>query len=287
MSIKFLDTTTLTVAIDDHTRVLTVASNANMVAGRMIMYDNEIMLITVVPVTPTTRVEVQRGIGGTLQRSHAAHSGLVYIGNAAGNDLGSGFMTLATGEVILSGTPGGSLPFYRRLGERARDGAGNEYVMCDFTAQTYSRQPVTINSDFTAAPVGVTGRGNIGIAAEEATSNQWGWVQIYGRCFVQLGMGDTSPSDAANGPTTLSTSAATIFMLGTSLSSPNGIGWTSVAPGTSGFNTAAWIVDGMVVSDGASVGAVSAVTSAASHTGAQISVFLNYPKLRFVAAYVS
>lgn len=169
-------------------------------------------------------------------------------------------------------------PYPHELGSRRRDAAGNEYVFVDFTSTVYSRQPVEIASDFTAAPVGTTGRGNIGIVADlsnSATSDNAGWVQIYGRCFVQLGMSGVSPSDAANGPTTLSTSAQTKFMLATSQTSPVGIGWTS-DPSTNGY----WIA-GMVVASDASPGDVSAVTSATSHTGAQIAVFLNYPRIQY------
>jgi len=271
MARSFLNRTTLDVALSDaKTLDLTVGSNANMSVGRYIVVDDEIMLVTALAASGTTGITVQRGQMGTLARSHAAGQSIT-IGNAPGGE--PDFKVLASGEVVLMGDPGGSLPFYRRLGQRARDGQGNEYVMCDFTGTTYSRQPVQINSDYTAAPVGTTGRGQFGVAAEEATSDQWGWVQIYGRCFVQLGMSGVSPSDAANGPTTLSTSQGTIFILATSQTTPIGIGWTS-DPSTNGY----WIV-GMTVASDASPGDVSAVTSAASHTGSQIAVFLNYPRI--------
>ena len=279
-----LNRTTLESALDEKQLDLTVGSNAHLSVGRHIVIDDEIMLVATMPDFGTTTVTVQRGVMGTVQRSHAAGQAIT-IGHAPGGE--PAFRVLASGDVVLSGDPGGSLPYYRRLGQRARDGQGNEYVMCDFTAVTYSRQPVAITAGFTAAPVGTTGRGAVGIAAEEATPGQWGWVQIYGRSFLQLGMLGVSPSGSGKSPTTLSTSAATIFVLATSQTTPIGIGWTSVAPGTSNFNRAAHIIDGMTVADDASPGAVSAVTSAASHTGSQIAVFLNYPRIRFAEAFVS
>lgn len=165
------------------------------------------------------------------------------------------------------------------LGSRMRDANGNEYVFCDFVGSAFGGTPVEIFDDNTCQQLGTTGRGRVGVACGVQTSNDWGWVQIYGRCSVQLGMSGVSPSDAANGPTTLNTSVATIFVLGTSLTSPNGIGWVSgsAAVNTSGLT---YVIDGIHVATDASPGDVSLVTSATSHTGNQISVFLNYPFIR-------
>lgn len=166
-------------------------------------------------------------------------------------------------------------------GQRAMDSAGNVYVWVEYTSTVYGAQPVLISSDFTAALLGTTGRGAIGIAQGGGTSNDSGWVQIYGRALVQLGLSGVSPSDAANGPTTLETvAAANFFVLGTSATSPNGIGWVSGAAGlTSAYD---YIVDGMFVAHDASPGDVSAVTSATSHSGNQIAVWLNFPVLRLL-----
>jgi len=164
-------------------------------------------------------------------------------------------------------------------GARMRDGVGNEYLWVNYTGTVYSGTPVQINSDFTAAQLAVTGRGAIGIACTTGTSDQSGWVQIYGRALVQLGQSGVSPSDAANGPTTLETVAAqNFFVLATSLTTPNGIGWVSGEAGlTSNYD---YLIDGMFVAHDASPGDVSAVTSATSHTGNQIAVWLNYPVIR-------
>lgn len=168
-----------------------------------------------------------------------------------------------------------------KKGQRGRDADGNEYIWCELTGTVYSEQPVAIASDFTAGPLGTTGRGAIGIAQGGGTSNDSGWVQVYGRALVQLGMSGVSPSDAANGPTTLETVAGVnFFVLGTSATSPNGIGWVSGAAGlVSGYD---YIIDGMFVAHDASPGDVSSVTSATSHTGNHIAVWLNYPVIRLL-----
>lgn len=172
-------------------------------------------------------------------------------------------------------------PFPLTVGSRMSDASGNEYLYCDFTGTVYSEQPVEIAADYTAQALGASGRGLVGIACAAATSDNAGWVQIYGRAFVQLGMSGVSPSDAANGPTTLSNSLATVFVLGTSLTSPNGVGWVSGAAAAN-TSTLQYVIEDMFVAQDASPGDVSATTSGTSHTGNRIAVFLNYPRLRAV-----
>lgn len=163
-------------------------------------------------------------------------------------------------------------------GQRMMDNAGNIYVWCEFATPVYSEQPVQINSDFTAQALGTTGRGAVGVACGLGTSDENGWVQVYGRAIVQLGMSGVSPSDAANGPTTLMTSVQTVFTLGTSATSPNGVGWVSGA--AAALTTAiTYVIEGMTVATDASPGDVSSVTSATSHTGNHIAVWLNFPHI--------
>jgi hypothetical protein len=138
---------------------------------------------------------------------------------------------------------------------------------------------VQINSDFTAQRLATTGRGAVGVAQGSGTSDENGWVQIYGRTFVQLGMSGVSPSDAANGPTTLQTSLQTVFKLATALTSPNGGGWVSGAAAAL-TSDPTYVIEGMYVATDASPGDVSSVTSATSHTGNHIAVFLTYPYIR-------
>lgn len=178
----------------------------------------------------------------------------------------------ATSEVATT-------PFPLPVGTVMRDGSGNAYVYVDYTGSVYGGTPVQISSSFTAEKVGVTGRGAFGVACGAATSDNSGWVQIYGEATIQL-LGATagvSPSDAANGPTTLSTTAQTKFWLPTTATStgPEGIRWTSGnASTTSGF-----YIEGLTVSTNADLTAVTAVTAATSHTGEQVKVFLNFPRI--------
>lgn len=190
----------------------------------------------------------------------------------------------ATSEAVATSTKS------IRVGTRARDVDGNEYVYVDFTGTVYTGTPVQINSDFTAAKVGVAGRGAFGVAVCPATSDESGWVQIYGTCNVQL-LGETagvSPSDAANALTTLSTSAQIKFWLPTTATStgPEGLDWTTGNVST----TSGLYVDGVFVAHDTSYPAVvgqshstevspSNVSPATSHTGHSIRVFLNYPKI--------
>lgn len=169
-------------------------------------------------------------------------------------------------------------PFPLTPGARMMDTAGNEYVFCDFTGTVYGGTPVQISSTFTAEKIGITGRGAFGVACTTATSDNGGWVQIYGRCLVQLlgTQAGVSPSDDANGPTTLATTAQTKFWLPTTATSlgPEGVRWSSGSVST----TSGFYIDGMIVaSDASPSNDSSATTYATSHTGSTVGVFLNYP----------
>jgi hypothetical protein len=184
------------------------------------------------------------------------------------------------------GFPGGTsvvftTPYPLQAGARGTDAAGNEYVFCNFSSTVNAGQPVAIGSDFSASILAVTGRGPVGVACARATSDQAGWVQIYGRCVMQIIASGVSPSDDANGPTTLGTSAGTVFVLPTSITSPMALAWvsgnTSVASRVE--------IEGMSVATDASVSnSVTATTATTSdsgaHTGHEVAVFLNYPNAR-------
>ena len=191
------------------------------------------------------------------------------------------------------GIPGGTsvvftTPWPLQPGSRAKDQFGGEFILCDSVDTVSPKQPVQINMTAAGgaqcALLGLTGRGPIGIAQATATSDNLVWVQIYGNCLMMIidaGSGGTqpSPSDAANGPTTLATSVPTVFTLSTSLTSPHSLSWVS---GNTSVSSGIW-VDGLTVAIDASPGDVSIVTAttvADRHTGAQIRVFLNYPTLR-------
>lgn len=280
MSIPALSSTTLSTAITaSQTRIQVASSTGINGLGSLtspqsiIVIGGEAMLVLNVPISGI--LEVHRGANGTEPMAYP-NGATVYFGAK------TKFFFAQDGAVGLAGDAGSqtatgaqSLPRYRLpLGSRKRDFLGNEYVFCDFTGTVYSGMPVAINADYTAAAPAVTGRGAIGVAAEPATSDQWGWVQIYGRCMAQVSYNGASPSDAANGPTTLQTSLQTKFILQTTQSTPIAFGYTSA-------DVDGWHITGMWVAQDASPGAVSAVTSATSHVGAQIAVFLNYPQVNY------
>ncbi len=279
MAITYLNTTTLTPAIaSDNTRRFTVGSTTNIAVGNALAIDAELMLVQAIPASG--EVEVLRGFNGTEARDHVAGA-TILIGAA------SAFGALRFDGIFeLAGEPPAGLPKYpAKLGARARDAAGNEYMLCDFGEAVFGRQPVQISSVFVATKLGTTGRGWMGVVAEAgATSDQWGWVQIYGKCMMQIlgALAEVSPSDAANGPTTLSTTAQTKFWTPTTATSaadvPEGIRWTSGNVST----TSGFYVDGITVASDAAPADVSSVTAATSHTGSQISVILNYPTIKHV-----
>jgi hypothetical protein len=186
------------------------------------------------------------------------------------------------------GLPGGTsvvftTPFPLQLGSRAKDVAGNEYIFCTFGNDVNAKMCVQIDSAFDATIIGVAARGPLGVVcATNASSDSAGWVQIYGKAMMMIvgaGSGGTqpSPSDAAAGPTTLSTSAATKFQFGTSLTSPHALTAVNVLVSTS----SGIFAEGISVAQDADPAAVTAVcnttNSSARHTGEQISVWLNYP----------
>lgn len=179
----------------------------------------------------------------------------------------------ATSVVLTTAEP---IPF--KKGQRMRDVDGNEYLFVEFSGTVYGRQPVIISDDNTAAAVGTTARGRVGVAVSGAGASDYGWVQIYGRAIMQIGGTGVSPSDAANGPTTLH-AVATIsrFVLPTSQTSPAGLLCVSGAAGlTSDYD---YQIRGLWVASDASPADVSGTTAATSHTGGEIAVWLNFPEV--------
>lgn len=92
---------------------------------------------------------------------------------------GSAFPSSGTSDVYTA--VGASFPL--KPGTRARDTAGNEYVFCDFTDTVYYGILVQITDTWLAAPLLGTASQPypIGVVmASSATSDNGGWVQIYG-----------------------------------------------------------------------------------------------------------
>ena len=139
-------------------------------------------------------------------------------------------------------------PFPHAPGDKSRDRDGNEYLFVDFTATVYFGTLVQINSLYQAAPllgtaneayrVGVVMGGlATTVSPDHPTSDNGGWVQVYGvHPAVQTGRA----SDAAT--------AQLGAIPQTSVGTPSGI-LTFVAPGaqaaTSGTSTEANLIYGM------------------------------------------
>jgi hypothetical protein len=258
MSLTYLNTTTLSAAITASQRTISVASTANWTAGQFVAIGTELVLVQTV-VNSTTAV-VERGQGGNAGSAHA--SGMRCYGSSA---TAFTFPAPSTPGVGLVGTPPPSLPAYRLpLGYRAADENGNLFVLCDFTEPVHSGVTVAISNDglFTAAVLTTTVQGAVGVVAEidDPTSDQWGWVQVYGYTSAQLASDDSAVTSAY------------IAIAASSVTTPAS-GLSAIANTTS---TAQPQIFGMFI-----VGAATtAVTSASSHVGVAVPVFLDFPYVR-------
>jgi len=155
--------------------------------------------------------------------------------------------------------PASTVPTYPTPGNKVTDGFGNEFILTDFTGPVHSGTVVCISNDgaWTSDAVAIGNR-NLGVCAEQtSTSDQMGLVQIYGTCSGQEA-GGTSAATSAYLP-----------ILAGSVSSP-ATAMAALVNTTSGANL--WIY-GMFITGIATTN----VTSAASHTGVAVPLFLNYP----------
>ena len=197
--------------------------------------------------------------------------------------IGQGPIALPGGTSVVFTTP-----YPLKPGARARDLAGNEYLFVDFVGSVSAAQPVSIKSDFTASPLTVAERGPVGIALQIGTSDNAGWVQIYGRCYMQI-TGDADHVSPSNGAalTTLSTSAQTVFYLPTSLTSPPTFAYTNKSTEPS-VEEEIWLEGCCIATDASIDGTVTLVSHTTSgttlyrqHTGNMVAVFINYPTLQY------
>jgi len=204
-------------------------------------------------------------------------------------------------------------PFPQPLGTKARDVDGNEYVLCQTGANTTvcPEQVVMIGADWVATPIGASGGiGAVGVVADYAkrglTSafvsaipiNTTVWVQIYGRAYMMHAGGGTSPSEGLL--TTVRTSLGYRFHIPTSTASTP-VGQpipTSVNIQTS---LSDFIINGISVATDATPDASGAsvlgpggttlglgVTKvSATHSGATIAVWLNYPQAEYISPMTS
>lgn len=260
MAIAALSSTTLSAAIDAKQTRFAVSSTTGINGlgsltspQSVLVIEGEAMLVLNVPVSGV--VEVQRGFESKA-RPHATSTQVFF-----GARTRFGFNTDgAIGLVGTGGNPDGCLPDYRMpLGTHKVEN-GKEYVLVDFQETVHSGVTVAISNDglFTASVLTTSFQGAVGVVAETTTaSDTWGWVQIYGTCSAQEA-----------GGTSAATSAYQAIIAG-SVSSPA----AGMAAITNQTSTPQRYIYNMFITGAAT----TAVTSAASHTGVAVPVFLNYP----------
>ena len=193
-------------------------------------------------------------------------------------------------------------PFPHALGTKARDAAGNEYVLCQTGAVTTvsPEQVVVIGADWSITPIGAVGAfGMLGVVPDYdrlgLTSarvspypiNTALWIQIYGRAYI---MYDTPTGVASSGGalTTVRTSLAYRFHVHSSAATtPTGQPYATSADALSTLSD--YLIVGMTVatdaSPDASIGLVTLVS--ATHSGSDVAVWLNYPYARYIEPAVS
>ncbi len=117
------------------------------------------------------------------------------------------------------GFPGNASDFYTTpypvsLGDRARDSQGNEYVFVDFAVTGASiGSAVVISAGHLATPLSQSASqaGRIGIVVGASpTTNQAGWVQVYGFALVQGSTGGATGAASASDSSDTSTGRALV-----------------------------------------------------------------------------
>lgn len=255
MAATYLNTSTLSEALNADTNEFAVGSTANITVGQLLVIASTggIEAVRVQEIPVSGRVKVMRGVGSTKARKHASGSRF-FIGDH------DDFVAIRESQVAILGDSG-NFPEYVLPGQRATDGVGNVYILCDLTTTAYGGATVAISNDglFTCTPLkGGTHQGSVGLLVEPGTSDQYVWVQVYGyNSYAQTKTATTGISSAA-------TATAT-----TTVSSPN----VGLEPLEAWTTASQYVIHGMFISGAGS----SAVTSATSSTGYAVPVFLNYP----------
>jgi len=251
---SYLNSTTLSAAIDKEQNEFLVAATTNISVGSLIVVRGEAMHVRAIPVSG--RVVVRRGYQGTRAIAHP-NGAKVWIGDP------DDFKTIKDNAAAVIGASE-ALPDFCLPGTRAKDNAGNEYVMVDLTGTIYGGATVLISKDgeFTAAVLTSAGIGSVGVLMEYGTSNQWGWAQIYGYNAHAKLVGGSS----------LATSLGVLE--GASSVSTPAVGLLARTTSQASTTTNAQIIGMHLVS-----ACTTASTSASSETGYYAAVWLNYPFL--------
>lgn len=255
MPANAFNTSTLSEALTVSTNEFAVGSTTNISVGNLLIIGWEAVKVQEIPVSG--RVRVMRGVAGTAARPHTSGDRF-FIGAADAFKTSKESLTARFGD-------SGAYPDYLLPGQRATDGLGNEYVLVELAATTYTGTTVKISSDglFTAVPLTSSLQGAVGVTVEQNSTAQYAWVQIYGFApYVQLG-GGSSAATSVSYP-----------MAATSVNSPD----VGLIGGATSIETI--VIQGMYFTKAAT----TATTSATSSTGMSIAAWLNYPFVRVTVA---
>ena len=265
MPVTYLNSSTLSEALTTTSTKFNVGSTANITVGNYLAIRGtaglEMVKVTAIPVSG--QVTVNRGVNGTRAVAHASGT-LFFIGSP------EKFKTIpgsSPSEFIALDATQGNFPQWALPGTRARDGAGNEYIMVDCTASIITGVTVLISKDgnFTASVLTSTGVGDVGILVEDATSDQWAWAIIkgyYSRAKLAIGSSlCTSLGEFGGASTASSGTNPAVGLLGRSSSQ----------------RSSDWLSSDQILGMFPASAATTATTGATSETGLSIAVWLNYP----------
>jgi len=254
MAVDVLNSTTLSAALNADNINFAVASTTNISVGDVLVVRKEAMKVLAVDDPASGFVKVRRGFDGT--RAFAQPSGQrVWIGSP---DKFKAMKEHAHAIVGDSGT----FPDYLLPGQRAIDGAGNEYMLVELSQTSYGGTTVLISRDglFTAIPLASGLAGSVGLTVEAGTSDQLVWAQIYGlNSHAQLVGGSSLVTSTGVLQPASSVSTPAVGLLGLTTSQASSV--TNAE------------IKGMFPVSSAS----TASTSATSATGLFCAVWLNYP----------
>jgi len=249
-AVTAIASTTLSSAITATQLNIPVASAASITTSMVLLIRNEVLQPYQVDTTNNI-VYCKRGVNGSLPFAQASSTRVYY----ATPDT---WQTLRNNAMSVVGA-NSTLPQYLMPGQRATDGAGNEYIMVDLTSTCYSGTTVMISNDglYTATQAAGGNQGSIGLTLEEGSSNQWTWAQIYGyNSYAQETVGDSAGTSAL------------LALAATTPSTPS-VGLATAAVSSVGR----YYINGMFIAGIPT----TATTSATSSTGVAYPVFLNYP----------
>lgn len=261
MAVNILSTSTLSVALTPTLNDFAVGSTSGIAVGQLLAIAGTggVEIVKVQDIPSSGRVKVIRGKNGTKARPHPSGARF-FIGDP------DDFAQLRNSAAGIFGNSD-TLPEYCLPGTRARDGAGNEYVMVELTQTVTPGATVLISKDgnFTAAVLTSAGVGTVGVMVEPASSDQYAWAQIFGyNAHAKLVGGSSLVTSLGEFGGASSVSTPAVGLLGRS-SSQRSSDWAAES-----------VIHGMFPASAAS----TASTSASSETGLFCAAWLNYPYIQ-------